>query len=99
MECNEKASDGLLLFTRQPEFPLIRQLETHKINVKRSDAEFLLSIRNGAWTYDELIEWAESKNKIINNLYETSTLRREPERTKINDWLIETQEKFYKLNG
>ncbi|MEO5646200.1 MAG: hypothetical protein ABIO57_03850 [Candidatus Paceibacterota bacterium] len=32
MECNEKASDGVLLFTRQPEFPLIKQLETQKIN-------------------------------------------------------------------
>jgi primosomal protein N' len=32
MECNEKALDGVLVFTRQPEFPLIRQLETQKIN-------------------------------------------------------------------
>lgn len=32
MECNEKAVDGVLVFTRQPEFPLIRQLETQKIN-------------------------------------------------------------------
>lgn len=74
-------------------------LQTHKINVKRPDAEFLLSIRNGAWTYDQLIEWAENQNEIINTIYETSTLRRDPERIKINQWLIETQEKFYKLNG
>jgi primosomal protein N' len=32
MECNEKAIDGVLLFTRQPDFPFIRQVETHKIN-------------------------------------------------------------------
>jgi primosomal protein N' len=32
MEANEKSIDGVLLFTRQPEFPLIRQLETQKIN-------------------------------------------------------------------
>jgi primosomal protein N' (replication factor Y) len=32
MECNEKSIDGVLLFTRQPDFPLIKQLETQKIN-------------------------------------------------------------------
>ncbi len=32
MEANEKSIDGVLLFTRQAEFPLIRQLETQKIN-------------------------------------------------------------------
>lgn len=32
MECNEKSEDGVLVFTRQPEFPLIKQLETQKIN-------------------------------------------------------------------
>jgi len=32
MECNEKSADGVLVFTRQPDFPLIKQLETQKIN-------------------------------------------------------------------
>jgi primosomal protein N' len=32
MECNEKSEDGVLIFTRQPDFPLVRQLEMHKIN-------------------------------------------------------------------
>jgi primosomal protein N' len=32
METSEKSADGVLVFTRQPEFPLIKQLETHKIN-------------------------------------------------------------------
>jgi primosomal protein N' len=32
MEANEKSADGVLAFTRQPDFPLIKQLETHKIN-------------------------------------------------------------------
>ena len=32
MECNEQAIDGVLLFTRQPDFPTIKQLETQKIN-------------------------------------------------------------------
>ncbi len=42
MECNEKSIDGVLLFTRQPEFPLIKQLETQKINAVIEDE---LSVR------------------------------------------------------
>jgi primosomal protein N' len=33
METNEKSLDGVLVFTRQPDFPLIQQLETQKINL------------------------------------------------------------------
>jgi primosomal protein N' len=32
MECNEKAEEGVLLFTRQPTFPFIAQLEKQKVN-------------------------------------------------------------------
>lgn len=32
MECNERSSEGVLLFSRDPEFPFTKQLETHKIN-------------------------------------------------------------------
>jgi len=60
--------------------------------VKRPDAEELLAIRNGAWTYDELIQYAEDQDKILNDLYETSSLRKEPERKKVNEWLIKTLE-------
>jgi hypothetical protein len=75
----------------------IEALTTHTINVKRSDAEFLLSIRNGAWSYDELIDWASKKDEELNELYKTSTLRHEPNRVEINNWLINTQINFYNL--
>jgi primosomal protein N' (replication factor Y) (superfamily II helicase) len=32
MECNEYASDGVIVCTKTPEFPFLRQLETQKIN-------------------------------------------------------------------
>ncbi|HTH93229.1 MAG TPA: hypothetical protein VL576_01995 [Candidatus Paceibacterota bacterium] len=32
METNERAIDGVLLFTRQPDFPFIKQLEMQKLN-------------------------------------------------------------------
>ncbi|MBP6904443.1 MAG: hypothetical protein KBB91_00110 [Candidatus Pacebacteria bacterium] len=32
MECNEQSSEGVIVCTRNPQFPLIKQLETQKIN-------------------------------------------------------------------
>lgn len=32
MECNERSTEGVLAFSRDPEFPFTRQLETQKIN-------------------------------------------------------------------
>lgn len=32
MECNDQSSEGVLIFTRNPSFPIIKQLETQKIN-------------------------------------------------------------------
>ncbi len=32
MECNERSTEGVLAFTRDPDFPFTRQLETQKIN-------------------------------------------------------------------
>lgn len=40
-------------------------LKTGQVIVKRPDAEFLLSIRNGAWDYDKLVAFAEQKEKEI----------------------------------
>lgn len=40
--------------------------------VRRPDAEELLAIRNGAWTYEQLLEYAESKLLALDELYRTS---------------------------
>ncbi len=47
-------------------------LTTGKVNVWRGgiDAEELKAIRyNGAWSYDQLVEWAEQQDKDLNALY------------------------------
>lgn len=44
-------------------------LTTGKVNVWREDAEKLLAIRNGAWTYDQLVDWAEQKNLELTQIY------------------------------
>ena len=39
------------------------------VRVKRPDAEELKGIRDGAWSYDTLIEWAHKKETELNNIY------------------------------
>ena len=51
-------------------------LSTGQVNVLRSDATELLEIRNGKWSYDELLEYATSMdNEIRGHLYRNSDLR------------------------
>jgi hypothetical protein len=53
-------------------------LQTGQLLVKRPDAEELLTIRNGAWSYDELIKYAESMDKHIREvLYKNTKLPRQ----------------------
>lgn len=49
-------------------------LETGLVIVKRPDAEELLAIRNGAWSYEQLEEWALKQEKDLNELYDKSKL-------------------------
>lgn len=62
--------------------------------VKRPDADELLEIRNGAWTYDKLLDWANKQDKTLDKLYKTSSLRKEPDRKKVNNVLMEMIEEF-----
>lgn len=56
-------------------------LETGKVLVKRPDAEELLAIRNGAWSYDQIVEWAEKEDKSLEEVYKNCTiLPKEPDR-------------------
>lgn len=49
-------------------------LMTGKVIVKRPDREELLAIRNGAWTYEKLMEFAEAEEKALDELYLTSNI-------------------------
>lgn len=49
-------------------------LTTGKVNVKRDDREELLAIRNhGIWSYDQLVEYAESMDKKLTEVYNAKT--------------------------
>lgn len=51
--------------------------------------KFLRDIRAGKFTYDYLIEYAEIRENELDSLYETSTLRHEPDDVAINNLYLE----------
>lgn len=62
-------------------------LTTGKVIVKRPDREELLAIRNGAWEYDQLVEWAERQDAKLTEIYVSgkSPLPRSPDRHKLDE--------------
>ena len=68
-------------------------LSEGKVLTKRPDREDILAIRNGAWTYDQLIEWAELQDKRMDELLVASTLPTEPDEDKIEALLVGIMEK------
>jgi len=60
-------------------------LSEGKVLVKRPDYEELVYIRNGGWTYDQLIEESEKIEAQMPELYEKSTLPKTPNLNKINN--------------
>jgi predicted nucleotidyltransferase len=59
-------------------------LEHGKVIVRRPDREELLAIRNGAWSYERLIEWAEAQDAALEDTYKTSPLRHAPDRAALD---------------
>jgi len=54
-------------------------LTTGNFNVRRPDAEELLAIRNGAWKFEDLVNWFKQQNKELNQLEQVSPLPPEPD--------------------
>lgn len=72
-------------------------LTTGVVTVKRPDAEELLAIRNGAWTYDQIIEFAEKEDKELTFLMSVSPLPKSPDRNALDSLCGEMVEKFLRL--
>lgn len=69
-------------------------LTTGVVLVKRPDREELLAIRNGAWTYDQLIEFAEREEQKLNELYNMSNvLPKSPNKEMLDKLCIKLVEK------
>lgn len=73
-------------------------LETGIVHVKRPDAEMLLDIRNGKWTYEEVMEYYNEKQDYIRNvLYPKSILPKKPNIKLASQILIDIREmQWYK---
>lgn len=54
------------------------------VKVFRPDREELLEIRNGAWSFDYLMEWAEKADKDLDAAYAASRLPRTPDQEKLD---------------
>lgn len=66
-----------------------------KINVFRKDRDFLLSIKQGGFEYDELIQRAEALKEELPSLYRWSTLIDKPDRQLVEQTLIDIRKGFY----
>ncbi len=68
-------------------------LSTGEVLVKRPDAEELLAIRNGAWTFDEMMEyWTDRDQYIREVLYKQTDLPKTPNIHAAAKLLIELRE-------
>lgn len=69
-------------------------LQGKGVIVKRPDAQELLDIRNGRWTFDQLMAWAQLMEADLEGLYNESKLPHSPDLQKIDDVLIDVIEGF-----
>ena len=70
-------------------------LSTGIINVYRQDAQELLAIRNGAWTYNELIEYTEYMDNRIKELYKQTFLPKVPDVNLAAKVLMQVQDSIW----
>lgn len=76
-------------------------METGKVNVWREDAEEIRSIRNGAWTYEHLIEWAEKEDALLDQIYKSKSYKipHSPDTNAIEKLCIKLIEQHLSLTG
>jgi hypothetical protein len=54
-------------------------LETGAVIVKRPDRDELLAIRNGAWSYEQLMQWSEQEDRVLEEVMARSSLPNTPD--------------------
>ncbi len=75
---------------------MAREIATERrVNVWRKDREFLLSIKEGKFEYDELLQKAEALKDELPILYQNSDLKAEPDIDVIDALLIKMRGMYY----
>lgn len=70
-------------------------LEQGEVIAERPDRDELIAVRNGAWPYEKLLEWAEKQDEDLTRIYEQCTvLPRSPDVKKLDALCIELVEDF-----
>ncbi|WP_299272138.1 nucleotidyltransferase domain-containing protein [uncultured Psychroserpens sp.] len=65
------------------------------INVKRLDRDFLLSVKNAEFEYDDLVNKAEHMKSELDDIYKSSNLMERPNMAHINTLLASIRTEFY----
>lgn len=73
----------------------IEILETGQVLVRRPDADWLRSVRNGAFGYEELSSWAEGQRNRLQEARDRSPLPEEPDRNALERLQISILEEFH----
>jgi predicted nucleotidyltransferase len=73
-------------------------LRTGEVHVDRTDidAEELKSIRNGAWSYEQIEEYTQKKDKEFDELYKTTGIPRSVDPEKINKICIAVVDAYHR---
>jgi predicted nucleotidyltransferase len=66
-----------------------------KVNVRRTDREFLFKIRNGEFSYEGLVKMANEKMQEVEELFDRSDLPEAPDVNAGNELLIRMREELY----
>lgn len=77
-------------------------LAEHSVYVDRhvrGDRDELLDVRSGRRSYESLIDEAERLERDCEELYKTSTLRKEPDRTMLDNFIVDMTERYLHKHG
>ena len=77
----------------------VEALRDEGIVVKRPDAKELLDIRNGKWTYNEIVEYAEEMDNEVRNVwYKKTNLQKKPDIKFAANLLMNVQDIIWNTN-
>lgn len=76
-------------------------LTTGKVHVKRPDATELLAIKNGKWTFEQLMEYVEPLMKELDDIYENKkyVIPYSVNKQELSDLAVELHEKYWRWTG
>jgi uncharacterized protein len=68
-----------------------------KVNVRRPEREYLLKVRAGEFSYEDLLEEAEEKIQVIDELFKKSDLPEQPDLQLAEGKLVEIRQSTYPI--